>query len=285
MGEVLSLAPKQKKLSDVQATIDLLNQELSDFGYSSYAFLRGFTSHSAQQCTLPGGYICKEEKGGYGLNPKLLNPLRRALATLQDVMDLLEELLPPSEARRRFQVDSDQYWIQRLELANEPGKVFNVVAGLCTRVQMAFKCIHHTLLLHQGQAINGNEVDLTSHWDWGSMTSSPCLKTMWNSPRNPVGALVTEESRKVLWEAMQAEGEGVDLGDTAVYPVMSTKENRQVMMMWNGEVKRFEQGMRLECPRWEENPEMKGIKGYLGLWVAGLPLGKDGRVDSPSEET
>src|SRR5260370_36025710 len=58
MGEVLSLAPKQKKLSEVHTAIDLLNQELSDFGYSSYAFLRGFTSHSAQQCILPGGYIC-----------------------------------------------------------------------------------------------------------------------------------------------------------------------------------------------------------------------------------
>ena len=46
-GEVLSLAPKQKKLSEVHAAIDLLNQELSDFGYLSYAFLRGFTSHSA----------------------------------------------------------------------------------------------------------------------------------------------------------------------------------------------------------------------------------------------
>src|SRR5260370_23575669 len=202
MGEVLSLAPKQKKLSEVRAAIDLLNQELSDFGYSPYAFLRGFTSHSAQQCTLPGGYVCKEEEGGYSLNPELLNPLRRALATLQDVMDLLEESLPPSEARRHFQVDSNQYWIQRLELANEPGKVFNVAAGLHTRVQMAFKCIHHTLLLHQGQAIDENKVDLTSHWDWGSMTSSPRLKLMWNSARNPVDALVTEESRKELCEAV-----------------------------------------------------------------------------------
>src|SRR6266478_4406454 len=217
MGEVLSLAPKQKKLSDIRATIDLLNQELSDFGYSSYAFLRGFTSHSAQQCTLPGGYICKEEEGGYGLNPKLLDPLRRALATLQDIMDLLEESLPPSKARRCFQVDSDQYWIQRLELANELGKVFNAAAGLRTQVQMAFKHIHCTLLLHQGQAIDENEVDLTSHQDWGSMTSSPHLKMMWNSPRNPIGVLVTEESKKELWEAMHAETEGVDLGDTAVH--------------------------------------------------------------------
>ena len=94
-------------------------------------------------------------------------------------------------------MDSDQYWIQRLELANKLGKVFNVAAGLHTQVQMAFKHIHHTLLLHQGQAINEDEVDLMSHQDWGSMTSSPCLKTMWNSPRNPVGVLVTEESRKL----------------------------------------------------------------------------------------
>src|SRR5260370_2833807 len=262
MGEVLSLAPKQKKLSEVHATIDLLNPELSDFGYSPYAFLRGFTSHSARQCTLPGGYVCKEEEGGYGLNPELLNPLRRALATLQDVMDLLEESLPPSEVRRHFQVDSNQYWIQRLELANELGKVFNAVAGLCTRVQMVFKHIHHTLLLHQGQAIDKNEVDLTLHWDWGSMMSSPLLEMMWNSPRNPVGALVTEESRKVLWEAVRAEGEGVDLGNTVVYPVMNTKENRQVMMMWNVEVKRFEQGTRLEHPQWEENLHQEERKDH-----------------------
>src|SRR5260370_37158147 len=114
---------------------------------------------------------------------------------------------------------------------------------------MAFKHIHRTLLLHQGQAIDENEVDLTSQWDWGSMMYSPRLKMMWNSPRNPVGVLVTEELRKELWEAMCAEGEGVDLGDTAVYPVMNTKENRWVVTMWNGEVKRFEQGTRLECPR------------------------------------
>src|SRR5260370_11283311 len=92
----------------------------------------------------------------------------------------------------------------RLELANELGKVFNMVAGLRTRVQMAFKHIHHTLLLHQGQAIDENEVDLTSHQDWGSMTSSPHLEMMWNSPRNPVGVLVKRESRKGLWEAMHS---------------------------------------------------------------------------------
>src|SRR5260370_41085360 len=147
---------------------------------------------------------------------------------------------------------------------------------------MAFKHIHRTLLLHQGQAINENKVDLTSHRDWGSMMSSPLLKTMWNSPRNPVGALVTEESRKVLWEAMHAEGEGVDLGNHLVYPVTNTKESRWVMMMWNGEVKRFEQGMRLECPQWEENlpqeeskdhanPNSQGTSsGYAEETVAGL---------------
>src|SRR5260370_42142976 len=70
MGEGLSLAPKQKKLSNIRATIDLLNQELSDFRDSSYAFLRGFTSHSAQQCALPDVYICKQEEGGYSLNPE-----------------------------------------------------------------------------------------------------------------------------------------------------------------------------------------------------------------------
>src|SRR5260370_32917453 len=91
MGEVLSLAPKQKKLSDVQATIDLLNQELSDFGYSSYAFLRGFTSHSAWQCALPDGHICKQEEGGYSLNPKLLNPLWRSWTALKHLYQHQEE--------------------------------------------------------------------------------------------------------------------------------------------------------------------------------------------------
>src|SRR5260370_10109691 len=62
MGEVLSLAPKQKKLSDICVAIDLLNQELSDFRYSSYTFLRGFTSHLAWQCALPVGYVCKQEE-------------------------------------------------------------------------------------------------------------------------------------------------------------------------------------------------------------------------------
>src|SRR5260370_2145221 len=98
MGEVLSLAPKQKKLSEVRAAIDLLNQELSDFGYSPYTFLRGFTSHSARQCALPGGYVCKEEEGAYGLNPKLLDPLRPPMGTLQDILDHLEPSLLTSGA-------------------------------------------------------------------------------------------------------------------------------------------------------------------------------------------
>ena len=42
---------------------------------------------------------------------------------------------------------------------------------------------------------------------------------MWNSPRNPIGVLITEELRKELREAMCAEREGADLGDTTVYPV------------------------------------------------------------------
>ena len=76
--------------------------------------------------------------------------------------------------------------------------------------------------------------------------SSPCLKTMWNSPRNPIGALVMEQLRKELWDAMHAEREGANLGDTAVYPVLNIKENRWVVMVWNREVRRFKQGARLE---------------------------------------
>src|SRR5260370_41696572 len=95
-GEVLSLAPKQKKLSNVCATIDLLNQELSDFGYSSYTFLRGFASHLAQQCALPDGDVCKQEEGGYSLNSKLLNPLWRSIGALQDVLDHLKASIQTS---------------------------------------------------------------------------------------------------------------------------------------------------------------------------------------------
>src|SRR6266478_5774332 len=130
MGEGLSLAPKQKKLSNIRATIDLLNQELSDFRYSSYAFLRGFTSHSAQQCALPDRYISKHEEGGYGLNPELLNPLQRSISTLQDVLDHLEASLPQSGGRRPFQVDSNYYRIQRMVQADEPGKVLNATATM-----------------------------------------------------------------------------------------------------------------------------------------------------------
>src|SRR5260370_9439560 len=181
-GEVLSLAPKQKKLSNVCATIDLLNQELSDFGYSSYAFLRGFTSHSAWQCALPDGYVCKQEEGGYGLNTELLNPLQGSIGTLQDVLDHLEASLPPLGGRRPFQVDSNYYWIQQIVQADELGKVLNATATMCMKIQMAFQHIQHTLLLHQGQAIDEAEVDLMSHIEWGSMTSSPCLEILWNSP-------------------------------------------------------------------------------------------------------
>jgi len=93
------------------------------------------------------------------------------------------------------------------------------------KIQMAFQHTQHTLLLHQGQAINEAEVDLTSHRDWGSMTSSPCLEMLWNSPRNPVGEMIMEESRKELLDAVWAE-ERVDMGDTTVYPISNTKENR-----------------------------------------------------------
>ena len=60
------------------------------------------------------------------------------------------------------------------------------------------------------------------------------------------------------------------MGDTTVYPILNTKENRQVVMGWNGEVKKFEQRMKLVHLRWEEVPEVRGVKGYLGIWVEGF---------------
>src|SRR5260370_8563963 len=74
------------------------------------------------------------------------------------------------------------------------------------------------------------------------------------------------------------------MGDTTVYPISKTKENRQVVMVWNGEGKRFEQRPKLVHPRWEEVPEVKGGKGYLGIWVGGLSSGEGGWVDSLSKE-
>src|SRR5260370_40261738 len=145
-GEVLSLAPKQKKLSDVWAAIDLLNQELSDFRYLSYTFLRGFTSHLAWHCALPDGYVCKQEEGGYGLNPELLDPLQRSIGTLQDVLDHLEASLLNSGGRRPFQVDSDYYWIHHIAQADELGKVLNTTATVNMKIQMAFQHIQCTLL-------------------------------------------------------------------------------------------------------------------------------------------
>src|SRR5260370_33027133 len=102
-----------------------------------------------------------------------------------------------------------------------------------TKIQMAFQRIQHTLLLHQGQAIDDAEVDLTLHRDWGSMTSSPCLEMLWNSPRNPIGEMILEELRKELLGAMRAEGE-VNMGDTAVYPIPNIKEKSRGVWRWNG---------------------------------------------------
>ena len=122
-------------------------------------------------------------------------------------------------------MDSNYYWIHQIAQADEPGKVLNATAMMHMKIQMAFQHIHHTLLLHQGQAVDEAKVDLTSHRDWGSMTSSPCLEMLWNLPRNPVGEMIMEELRKELLDAMQAK-ERVDMGDTAVYPISNTKENR-----------------------------------------------------------
>src|SRR5260370_26134928 len=55
-------------------------------------------------------------------------------------------------------------------------------------------------------------------------------------------------------------------------------------MAWNGEVKRFKQRMKLVCLRWEEVPEIRGAKGYLGIWVEGLSPGEGSQADSLSEE-
>src|SRR5260370_15270214 len=112
------------------------------------------------------------------MNAELLDPLWRSIGALQDVLDCLEASLLTSGGRRPFQVDSDYYWILQIVQADEPGEVLNAMAVMHTKVQMAFQHIQHTLLLHQCQAVDEAEVDLTSRRNWGSMTSSPHLKTL-----------------------------------------------------------------------------------------------------------
>src|SRR6266478_9596636 len=55
-------------------------------------------------------------------------------------------------------------------------------------------------------------------------------------------------------------------------------------MAWNREVKRFELRMKLVHPRWEEVPEVRGAKGYLGIWGEDLSPGEGSQADSLSEE-
>ena len=249
-NEVLSLASRQKQLLEARVAIARLNKELPDLEYSAYAFLREFTAHSARQCALPEGFVvCSTNELGarkFGLHPELLNPLLASLAVLQDVIDDLEETLPASKDRKPFRVDAESFWTERLDLANNPDKVTNAAAALHTKVHMAFARIQRVLLLHQGHTIDEAEVDQTSHHEWGSMASSPRLEALWNSPRNPVGALVMEDSRRELLGAVKAEGRGTDLGDTAVYPVADSKENRQFVSAWNSGIRRFEGMTRLE---------------------------------------
>src|SRR5260370_32383387 len=47
---------------------------------------------------------------------------------------------------------------------------------------------------------------------------------------------------------------------------------------------RFEQRMKLVHLRWEEVPEIRGAKGYLGIWAEGLSSGEGGQVDFFSKE-
>src|SRR5260370_39067978 len=42
--------------------------------------------------------------------------------------------------------------------------------------------------------------------------------------------------------------------------------------------------MKLVCLRWEEVTEVRGAKGYLGIWVEGISPGEGSWVDSLSEE-
>ena len=54
-------------------------------------------------------------------------------------------------------------------------------------------------------------------------------------------------------------------------------------MAWNREMRRFKQGTKMEHTQGEEDPESKGVGGYLGLWVEGHHLKEEGWVDFPSE--
>ncbi len=163
-----------------------LSKELPNFEYSAYTFLREFMAHSAHQCALLEGFVVHStnEFGAhkFRLHPELCNPLLAALAVLQDMIDNLEETLPALRDQKPFQVDATSFWADHLDLANSLDKVTNATAALCMKIHMAFTCIQHILLLHQGHTIDKAEVDQTSHHEWGSMASSLRLEALWNSP-------------------------------------------------------------------------------------------------------
>ena len=89
----------------------------------------------------------------------------------------------------------ESFWTECLDLANSLDKVTNAATVLHMKIHMAFIHIQHILLLHQGHTIDEAGVDQTSHHEWGSMASLPWLEALWNSPRNPVRALVMEDLR------------------------------------------------------------------------------------------
>ncbi len=162
--------------------IACLNKELPDCEFSTYTFLREFTTHSACQFTPPKGFVVHStNKFGahkFRLHPKLHDPLLATLAVLQDVIDNLEETLPTSRDQKPFQVDAESFWTEHLDLANGPDKVTNAATALHTKIHMAFMHIQHILLLHQGHTIDEAEVDQTSHHEWGSMASSLQLEAL-----------------------------------------------------------------------------------------------------------
>ncbi len=192
-NEVLSLVSRQKQLPEAHVAIACLNKELPDCKYSTYAFLREFTTHSTHQFTPPEGFVVHStnEFGAhkFRLHPELCDPLLAALAVLQDVINDLEETLPTSRDWKPFQVDVESFWTEHLDLANGLDKVTNTATVLHMKIHMVFTHIQHILLLHQGHTIDEAEVDQTSHHEWSSMASLPQLEALWNSPRNPVRVL------------------------------------------------------------------------------------------------
>src|SRR5260370_36153342 len=103
----------------------------------AYAFLRGFTAHRPYQCALPEGFIVQQE-GAFWLHLELHDSLLFSLDALQDVLNNLQDTLPPLGETQPFKVDPNSFWHLRLAGVNTESKVISASSALQSCILVAF---------------------------------------------------------------------------------------------------------------------------------------------------